>query len=193
MNTSDYHKKMAIFAASEWKTKLGLDTEIDAMEFKVLLKKRHDGDYQIARNGWVADYNDATTFLQLVQCGSDQNDNGNCNPQGRRADARKPTQRTDQAKRTQLQTQAAKLVMDDYPMLPLLQYTHGPAGEELRGRLFAEEPDGPLSQQGHVHRESTRARRKRPQYLSSKQQEADAVTRSCRGAARRDVPCGLIR
>lgn len=45
MNTSEYHKKMAIFAASEWKSKLGLDTDIQAMEFKVLLKKRHDGDY----------------------------------------------------------------------------------------------------------------------------------------------------
>ncbi|MGA7814655.1 peptide ABC transporter substrate-binding protein [Caballeronia sp.] len=121
-NTSDYNKKMAIFTASEWKTKLGLETEIDAMEFKVLLKKRHEGDYQIARNGWVADYNDATTFLQLVQCGSDQNDSGNCNP---KADAliKEANESTDQAKRTQLQTQAAKLVMDDYPILPLLQYT----------------------------------------------------------------------
>jgi oligopeptide transport system substrate-binding protein len=122
MNSSDYHKKMAIFAASEWKTKLGLETQIDTMEFKVLLKKRHAGDYQIARNGWVADYNDATTFLQLVQCGSDQNDNGNCNL---KADAlvKEANATTDQARRTQLQTQAAKLVMDDYPMLPLLQYT----------------------------------------------------------------------
>ncbi|SAL45797.1 peptide ABC transporter substrate-binding protein [Caballeronia humi] len=122
MNTSEYHKKMAIFAASEWKTKLGLDTEIEAMEFKVLLKKRHAGDYQIARNGWVADYNDATTFLTLVQCNSEQNDNFSCNP---KADAliKEANETTDQAKRTQLQTQAAKLAMDDYPMLPLLQYT----------------------------------------------------------------------
>jgi oligopeptide transport system substrate-binding protein len=122
MNTSEYHKKMAIFAASEWKTKLGLDTEIESMEFKVLLKKRHAGDYQIARNGWVADYNDATTFLTLVQCDSEQNDNFSCNP---KADAliKEANATTDQAKRTQLQTQAAKLAMDDYPMLPLLQYT----------------------------------------------------------------------
>lgn len=122
MNSSDYHKKMAIFAASEWKTKLGLDTQIDTMEFKVLTKKRHSGEFQIARNGWVADYNDATTFLGLVSCGSEQNDNFNCNP---KADAliKEANSTTDQAKRTQLQTQAAKLVMDDYPMLPLLQYT----------------------------------------------------------------------
>ncbi|RBL65351.1 peptide ABC transporter substrate-binding protein, partial [Pseudomonas sp. MWU13-2625] len=30
-NTSDYHKKMAIFAASEWKSKLGLNTELESL------------------------------------------------------------------------------------------------------------------------------------------------------------------
>jgi oligopeptide transport system substrate-binding protein len=121
-NTSEYHKKMAIFAASEWKTKLGLDTEIQTMEFKVLLKKRHDGDYQIARNGWVADYNDASTFLTLVQCGSEQNDNQACNP---KADAlmHQASDSTDPVTRQTLQTEAAKVAMEDYPMLPLLQYT----------------------------------------------------------------------
>jgi oligopeptide transport system substrate-binding protein len=121
-NTSDYHKKMAIFAASEWKTKLGLDLELEAMEFKVLIKKRNDRDYQMARNGWIADYDDATTFLTLVQCDSDQNSQGNCN-----RDAEKlindGNQSLDLAKRKTLLTQAAKKIMDDYPMIPLLQYT----------------------------------------------------------------------
>ena len=121
-NTDQYHKKMAIFAASEWKTKLGLDTEMENMEFKVLLKKRHDGEFQIARHGWVADYNDATTFLTLVQCDSDANDNKNCN---RKAEdlISQGNQALDPAKRKALLTSAAKLVMEDYPMIPLLQYT----------------------------------------------------------------------
>ncbi len=121
-NTSDYHKRMAIFAASEWKSKLGIDLELEAMEFKVLIKKRDDRDYQMARNGWVADYNDATTFLTLVQCDSDQNSQGNCN---RKAEdlINQGNQSMDPAKRTKLMTQAAKLVMEDYPMIPLLQYT----------------------------------------------------------------------
>ena len=121
-NTSEYHKKMAIFAASEWKTKLGIDLEMEAMEFKVLIKKRNDRDYQMARNGWVADYDDATTFLTLVQCDSDQNSHGNCN---RKAEALidEGNKSLDQAKRKTLLTQAAKLIMDDYPMIPLLQYT----------------------------------------------------------------------
>lgn len=121
-NTSEYHKKMAIFAASEWKTKLGLNTELENMEFKVLLKKRHDGEYQIARNGWVADYNDATTFLTLVQCGSDQNDNGNCNPKAEELIKKGNLAKTP-AERKQLLTQATKMIMDDYPIIPLLSYT----------------------------------------------------------------------
>ena len=56
------------------------------MEFKVLLKKRHDGAFEMARNGWVADYNDATTFLALVRCDSDQNNNFNCNREAEDAD-----------------------------------------------------------------------------------------------------------
>lgn len=121
-NTSEYHKKMAIFAASEWKTKLGIQVELEAMEFKVLLKKRHDGQFQIARNGWLADYNDATTFLALVRCDSDQNNNFNCNRQAEELIVQ-GTQQTDQAKRRALLTQASKMIMDDYPMIPLLQYS----------------------------------------------------------------------
>ncbi len=121
-NTSEYHKKMAIFAASEWKTKLGLEVEMENMEFKVLLKKRHDGDFQIARNGWIADYNDVTTFYALVQCGGDQNDNKNCNPKADEL-AKQGNAQTDAVKRKALFTQAVKLVMEDYPMIPLVQYT----------------------------------------------------------------------
>ena len=121
-NTSEYHKKMAIFAASEWKTKLGLGIELEAMEFKVLLKKRHDGDFQMARNGWLADYNDATSFLALVRCDSDQNNNFNCN---RKAEEliTQGTAQTDQGKRKALLTQAATMIMEDYPIIPLLQYS----------------------------------------------------------------------
>ena len=121
-NTSEYHKKMAVFAASEWKTKLGLNIETETMEFKVLLKKRHDGDFQMARNGWLADYNDATSFLALVRCDSDQNNNFNCNRQAE-ALIDQGLQSADPVKRKALLTQASKMIMDDYPMIPLLQYS----------------------------------------------------------------------
>jgi oligopeptide transport system substrate-binding protein len=121
-NTSEYHKKMAVFAASEWKTKLGLTIDTESMEFKVLLKKRHDGAFQMARNGWLADYNDATSFLALVRCDSDQNNNFNCNRQAEDL-INQGSQTTDPAKRRALLTQASKMIMEDYPIIPLLQYS----------------------------------------------------------------------
>jgi oligopeptide transport system substrate-binding protein len=121
-NTSEYHKKMAVFAASEWKTKLGLDIETESMEFKVLLKKRHDGDFQMARNGWTADYNDASTFLTLIECDSDQNNNFNCNRKAQDL-IKQGYASIDQAKRRSLLTQASKMIMEDYPIIPLLQYS----------------------------------------------------------------------
>ena len=121
-NTSDYHKKMAVFAASEWKTKLGLTIETESVEFKVLLKKRHDGDYQMARNGWVADYNDASTFLTLVSCDSAQNDTKYCD---RKAQALidEGYQTADPVKRKALLTRASTQIMEGYPIIPLLQYS----------------------------------------------------------------------
>jgi len=121
-NNSDYHKKMAIFAASEWKSKLGLETDMDSLEFKVLIRKRHDGDFQIARHGWVATFNDATLFLALVQCGSEVNDQRSCN---RKADEliAQGNASTDPARREALLTEAARIAMDDYPLIPLLQYS----------------------------------------------------------------------
>ena len=121
-NTSEYHKKMAVFAASEWKTKLGLDIETQSVEFKVLLKKRHDGDYQMARNGWIADYNDASTFLTLVSCDSDQNDTKYCDRKAQEL-INQGYQTTDPVKRKALLTQASKSIMEGYPIIPLLQYS----------------------------------------------------------------------
>ena len=121
-NNSEYHKRMAIFAASEWKTKLGLDTQMEAMEYKVLIRRRQTADYQVARSGWFPGYPDVTGLLQLVQCGSDANDNKNCN---RKADdlIEQAKATSDAVKRKALMTQAVRLEMDDYPLIPLLQYS----------------------------------------------------------------------
>jgi oligopeptide transport system substrate-binding protein len=120
-NTNDQHKKIALFLSSEWRTKLGVNVKLENVEYKVLLKMRHDGRTQVARNGWFLDYNDATSFLDLVRCNSPQNDERYCNPQ---VDAliEQGNQQTDDAKRSALLTQAHTLAMSDYPLIPLYQY-----------------------------------------------------------------------
>ncbi|WP_028536729.1 peptide ABC transporter substrate-binding protein [Paludibacterium yongneupense] len=120
-NTSEVHKKVGLFVISEWKTKLGIVTGMENQEFKVFLKTRHDGNYQVARNGWSVDYNDANSFLDLVRCGSDQNDSKYCN-KAVDAEIAKGNLTVDAAKRKALLTSATKLAMEDYPIIPLFQY-----------------------------------------------------------------------
>ena len=81
-----------------------------------------DGTFQMARNGWLADYNDATSFLALVRCDSDQNNNFNCNRQAEDL-INQGVNSVDPAKRKALLTQASKMIMEDYPIIPLLQYS----------------------------------------------------------------------
>ena len=80
-NTSEGHKKVAIFLQQQWKTKLGVDMTISNMEWKTLLEVRSNGDYQISRNGWCGDYNEASTFVDLYHTDSVQNDSKYSNTQ----------------------------------------------------------------------------------------------------------------
>lgn len=122
-NTNELHKKVALFASSEWRTKLGVNAKIENLEFKVLLKQRHDGAYQIARDGWNGDYNDAMTFFGLLQCGSPQNDQRSCNPKVDYQVA-EANRQPDDAKRNAALTEAFALAMRDTPLLPLYQYSN---------------------------------------------------------------------
>jgi len=73
-NTSEGHKKIAIAVSQMYKEKLGVDMEIQDMEFQTLLDRRHAGDYEMARNAWCGDYNEASTFVSLFDSKSEQND-----------------------------------------------------------------------------------------------------------------------
>lgn len=63
-NTSDNHKKIAIAAQSIWKQNTGglVDVALENQEWKTYLDTRNKGNYDVARAGWSADYNQASTF-----------------------------------------------------------------------------------------------------------------------------------
>ena len=69
-NSSELHGRIAVAVASMWKQALGIDTTLHAEEFKVLLQDIDRGDVtQVFRASWLADYNDAYGFLQVLQSG----------------------------------------------------------------------------------------------------------------------------
>ncbi|WP_016596475.1 ABC transporter substrate-binding protein, partial [Yersinia pestis] len=72
-NTSDLHKKLAIAAASIWKKNLGVDVKLENQEWKTFLDTRHQGTYDVARAAWCADYNEPSSFLNMMLSNSSNN------------------------------------------------------------------------------------------------------------------------
>mgnify|MGYP000618338587 CR=1 FL=1 len=73
-NTSDNHKAIGEALQSQWQTALGVTVKLENQDWSVFLETRKQGQYQIARNGWIADYNDPISFLDMWLTGGGNND-----------------------------------------------------------------------------------------------------------------------
>ncbi len=73
-NTSDSHKKIASAAVSFWKDGLEfIDAKLVNQEWKTYLETKRKQDFEIARAGWCADYNEPSSFLNIFKSGNSQN------------------------------------------------------------------------------------------------------------------------
>lgn len=72
-NTSEAHKAIAEYLQSVLAT-VGITMNLENQEWNTFLNTRKNGDYSIARNGWVADYNDPICFLDMWISNSGNND-----------------------------------------------------------------------------------------------------------------------
>ena len=72
-NTSDLHKKLAIAASSIWKKNIGVNVKLENQEWKTYLDTRHQGNFDVARAAWCADYNEPTSFLNILLSDSSNN------------------------------------------------------------------------------------------------------------------------
>ncbi|MEM9316991.1 MAG: peptide ABC transporter substrate-binding protein, partial [Pseudomonadota bacterium] len=73
-NTSESHKQIATVVSQMWKQKLGIETEMANFEWKTYLDIRRDGQFDVARSAWCGDYNEASTFLDLLTTPHGSND-----------------------------------------------------------------------------------------------------------------------
>ncbi len=73
-NTSDRHQAIGEALQQMWQTQLGVTVTLNNQDWAVFLQNRKDGNYSIARNGWIADYNDACTFLDMWYTDGGNND-----------------------------------------------------------------------------------------------------------------------
>ena len=120
----DGHNRLAVAVAAMWKEALGVETTLYAEEFRALLQSiQARKDTQVFRSSWVGDYNDAYTFLQLLQTGFGINLTGYSNPRydALLADA---SRQADPARRRALLEEAERVMLADHPVLPLYFYVN---------------------------------------------------------------------
>ena len=123
-NTGEVHNRLAVAVAAMWKEALGVKTTLYAEEFRALLQSvQARTDTQVFRSSWVGDFNDAYTFLQLLQTGFGINLPGYSNA---RYDAllAEATRQPDPARRRALLEESERVMLADTPVLPLYFYVN---------------------------------------------------------------------
>src|SRR5438477_8809728 len=75
-NTDEGHKRIAAYLQQEWRKKLGIEVDLRNTEWKVYLDDMSKLRYQIMRRGWIGDYRDPMTFIELFTSHSGNNNTG---------------------------------------------------------------------------------------------------------------------
>jgi oligopeptide transport system substrate-binding protein len=123
-NTGEVHNRLAVAVAAMWKEALGVKTTLYAEEFRALLQTiQARRDTEVFRSSWVGDYNDAFTFLQLLQTGFGINLTGYSNPRYDDLLA-EATRQPDPARRRALLEESERAMLADTPVLPLYFYVN---------------------------------------------------------------------
>lgn len=120
-NTSENHKKIAVAVAGMWKQVLGVQTEMTNQEWKVYLQTRREKNTQLFRAGWIGDYNDPYTFLELFQAGSGLNDVDFNSAQFDELLAKAALEQ-DLDARAKILQEAEKILIDEAPLVPIYSY-----------------------------------------------------------------------
>ncbi len=135
-NTSDAHKAVAEALQNMWETELGVKVTLNNQEWAVFLQTRKDGNYSIARNGWIADYNDPMSFLDMWLTGGGNNDAQYANADYD-AKIQEAKNTTDPAARMQLMHEAENIIMgQDWALNPLFFYTQKYMLSDRVGGMF---------------------------------------------------------
>lgn len=120
-NTSNQHRRMAVAVAAMWKQVLGVRTELIHEEWKVFVNNRRLGSLtQAFRGGWIADYADPVSFLDLFRAGDPLNNTFYANPAFDQLLDRAAG--LEGAQRLELLQQAETLLLRDMPVIPLYYY-----------------------------------------------------------------------
>ena len=118
-NDTGYHKAVAEYLQQVYKD-LGITMNIDIVDWSSFTPKRRAGEYEMARNGWVMDYNDASNMIELFVSSNGNNDGKYNNPAFDKA--MNDSKVADKATHFAALHEAEKIVSEDYGFIPVAYY-----------------------------------------------------------------------
>lgn len=117
-NQDDTHESVAQLIQDQWKRHLGVDARLRSLEWGSFLSSIHMKQFQACRYGWVGDYPDPNTFLDLFVTGGANNPTGFASPEYDRLIAAAGDE-TDPARRFEILHDAERLLLEEMPIVPL--------------------------------------------------------------------------
>lgn len=121
-NTSEGNQKVAEAIVDMWRKNLGINVSIGNEEWGVFLENRNAMNFDVARAGWAADYNDPISFVGLFTSTSGNNGTGYASPEYDALVA-KAGKATDTKERMDILAQAEKLFVESHSIIPLYYYS----------------------------------------------------------------------
>ncbi len=120
-NTMETHQRLAIAVSSMWKKNLGVEAKLQNQEWKTMLDTMHTGNFDAVRYAWIADYDDAATFLNNFRTGDSENTSKYSNPAYDEV-LHNAAKAKDVAERGRYYQQAEDMLAQDVPAIPLYHY-----------------------------------------------------------------------
>ena len=101
-----------------WRRELGIEVALAPLEYRVHIDNQHILAFQISASRWIGDYNDPSTFTDLMTSQSGNNDTGWKSPAYDQL-VESAARERDEAKRYALLQKAETLLLDDAPIAPI--------------------------------------------------------------------------
>lgn len=120
-NTHESHKLIAEVIRKQWQKNLGVNVTTRNEEWGSYLATQRTMQYNIARKGWIGDYADPNTFLDMFVTDGEQNNTGWSNAHYDRLIEEAASER-DPQRRLEMLAEAETIIMEELPILPIYFY-----------------------------------------------------------------------
>jgi oligopeptide transport system substrate-binding protein len=120
-NTMEDHKKIAEAIQQMWKKELNIDVALENQEWKVYLQRVQSLDYDLSRAGWIGDYVDPNTFLDMFVTDGGNNQTGWSNKKYDEL-IQKAKREKNPSQRMKIFYEAEKILVEESPIIPIYTY-----------------------------------------------------------------------